>query len=141
MANRDILRCDDLLIGYRHPICRKINLTLKEGQLVLFKGDNGAGKSTLVKTLTGEIPPLGGKFQWMMEKESISLLPQVIDVYSFFSYTAEEILDFYDVDEEYRVFFPDFFKKKKLGEMSGGEKQKVFIVSRFKPQHQGVDSG
>ena len=131
MTGREILRCEDLVIGYDGPIARKINLRLREGQVLLIKGDNGAGKSTLVKTLFGDLPPLGGTFQWGLDPRFLSLLPQTTNTRSLFSYTVGELLDIYDVVEEYRAFFSDWFKKKKLGEMSRGEKQKVFILTRF----------
>ena len=38
-----------------------IRLALEAGDRIALLGPNGAGKSTLVKTLVGELPPLGGE--------------------------------------------------------------------------------
>jgi ATP-binding cassette subfamily F protein 3 len=41
-----------------------INLNLQAGQRIGLLGVNGAGKSTLIKTIAGELPPLGGEAHW-----------------------------------------------------------------------------
>ena len=59
-----ILSADSLLIGYggsSSPLCREMSFTIPEGQCILLCGANGSGKSTLMKTISGMIPPLGGK--------------------------------------------------------------------------------
>ena len=132
--NDDVLICDGLAIGYKELICSDIDLTLKEGQMLFVRGDNGAGKSTFVKTLIGEMAPLKGRYQWLIKPENISWLPQVTDVRLLFSYTVQEVLDIYNVPDEYMDFFSDRFKRKKIGETSRGEKQKVFILSRINEQ-------
>jgi ATP-binding cassette, subfamily F, member 3 len=43
------------------PVLSNINLSLQAGQRIGLLGVNGAGKSTLIKTLVGELPPLGGE--------------------------------------------------------------------------------
>src|SRR5207344_2862205 len=42
-------------------VLRSVDLTLRAGARVGLLGANGAGKSTLVRTLAGELPPLGGE--------------------------------------------------------------------------------
>ena len=132
MDNKNILKCENLVVGYGRKLCSKINLTFKEGQLLFVKGDNGVGKSTLVKTMTGEITPLQGRCQWFVEDSSISLLPQVTNTNIHFSYTMGEILDIYDVSEQYRTFLPNNFENKKWQNSSRGEKQEVLILTQLK---------
>lgn len=60
------LQTFDLSIGYRrNPIASAINICLHPGELTALLGPNGVGKSTLLKTLTGELPPLGGNIKLM----------------------------------------------------------------------------
>ena len=61
-----LLVLEDLQAGYLGedgvtvPILRDINLMVRGGDRIGILGVNGAGKSTLVKTLAGELPPIGG---------------------------------------------------------------------------------
>lgn len=49
-------------LGYDDtPILRKVDLILTPGTRLGLLGRNGAGKSTLLKSLTGELPLLGGE--------------------------------------------------------------------------------
>ncbi len=43
------------------PLCT-VNLQVMQGQRVAVIGPNGHGKSTFMKTLMGQVPPLGGSF-------------------------------------------------------------------------------
>ena len=43
------------------PILSEVNLTLHPGSRIALLGANGAGKSTLIKTLAGDLRPLGGE--------------------------------------------------------------------------------
>ena len=132
MQNREVLKCENLSIGYGRAVCKCINLSLKRGQTLWVKGDNGSGKSTLVKTLTGEISPLKGTLKCSIPPAFISVLPQTVNIPSYFSYTMEEIWDTYDVPEEYRKLCPEEMANRKWNESSRGEKQKTLILTRFK---------
>lgn len=57
---REIIRAQQLVIGYREPLTLPMDLLLERGEKVAIKGVNGLGKSTLLKTLLGIIPALGG---------------------------------------------------------------------------------
>lgn len=53
-----------LIIGYKEPLLAPIDLSVHCGEKIAIKGFNGIGKSTLVKTLTGNIEPLSGGYQY-----------------------------------------------------------------------------
>lgn len=52
-----------LAVGYTHPVLRGIDFSIQGGQKVVLTGFNGVGKSTLLKTLTGALPALDGRFR------------------------------------------------------------------------------
>ncbi len=56
----DILRSENLAIGYSTKLIEEISLNVKPGEIVTLIGPNGSGKSTLLKTLTGSLAPKGG---------------------------------------------------------------------------------
>lgn len=61
-----VLRTMDLSVGYEDegtPLFSVPNLILLRGECAAVIGPNGAGKTTFLKTLLGQIPPLGGEAQ------------------------------------------------------------------------------
>ena len=61
--SRFIFVTHDLVIGYDKPLSKPMNFTLEKGQKIALTGANGLGKSTLIKTLMGQIDPLGGSIE------------------------------------------------------------------------------
>ncbi len=60
-TGKDVLMVNNLKIGYSEPLCT-VDFKLYKNQRIGIIGPNGIGKSTLVKTLVGELAPLGGSF-------------------------------------------------------------------------------
>ena len=56
----DILKSENLAIGYSKKLIDDIRLNVKPGEVMTLIGPNGSGKSTLLKTLTGQLSPKGG---------------------------------------------------------------------------------
>ena len=56
----EILRSENLAIGYSKKLIDEISLNVKPGEIVTLIGPNGSGKSTLLKTLTGQLSSKGG---------------------------------------------------------------------------------
>lgn len=71
---KEVITTDNLSIGYgKKSIISGINVSLRRGEVTALLGANGIGKSTLLKTLFGELKPIGGH---------VSLLGQDINNYS-----------------------------------------------------------
>jgi ATP-binding cassette, subfamily F, member 3 len=59
-----VLATRDLVIGYDRPLFASPDLEIRRGDRVALIGPNGAGKTTFLKTLLGDVPPLGGKMRF-----------------------------------------------------------------------------
>lgn len=63
-SGRDVIVLSDLTIGYDGtPLLSGIDAVLRFGQRAVLTGSNGCGKTTLLRTITGQIPALGGRFR------------------------------------------------------------------------------
>ena len=60
---KDVLSVKALQVGYTAPLAT-VDLELQRGDRVGVIGGNGLGKSTFIRTLMGEVPPLGGAFHF-----------------------------------------------------------------------------
>lgn len=128
-------------------VLEDVNLHIHCGSLTAIIGRNGAGKSTLVKAILDDIPHEGSiEFKntknERMEKLKIGYVPQSINI------EKNSPMDVYDLITSYRYRFPVFFKSKKvyteikealavfeaddlidksIGNLSGGELQRVLL--------------
>ena len=64
IATATALTTEELEIGYYYSLMPKLSLEFTTGSKNAIVGFNGIGKSTLLKTLTGEIPAMGGSFRF-----------------------------------------------------------------------------
>ncbi len=55
-----LLSLDQADLGYSDTVLSKIRINIHPGDRIGLLGHNGAGKSTLIKSLSGELPMLGG---------------------------------------------------------------------------------
>ena len=62
-SGKMVLSVKNLEIGYDKPI-QTISFELYKGQKLGIIVENGIGKSTLLKTLNGDIPKIGGEFEY-----------------------------------------------------------------------------
>ena len=131
MNNPTLFECENLDIGQKSAIARGINMAISPGKIFFIRGKNGSGKSTLIKTMLKKIEPISGSINWNISNSSVSYLPQITNPDSSFSYTVKEILDLYEIENKYRKELPKGLESKKWINTSGGEKQKVMLLSRI----------
>ena len=141
--------------GYRQNdkwLVRGVSLEVKKGKIVTLIGPNGSGKSTtakialgIFKKIEGEVEKYTNKIGYVPQKISIDwTLP--LRVYDFLTLTESisEVL----IDEALALTGVIHLKNKSLGNLSGGEFQRVLLARAIskKPEFlvldepvQGVD--
>jgi ATP-binding cassette, subfamily F, member 3 len=131
-----VLRARHLLVGYqddRKPLLACEQLFLYRNQRVAIWGPNGAGKSTFLKTVLGQLPPLGGDIELgasvrvgyyaqahEMLDPSDSVLNAILKVQAMPVSKARGLLGGY-------LFSGDTIDKP-IGTLSGGERGRVALA-------------
>jgi len=59
-TSNPLLTLNDCDLGYDDPVLSNVRLNLHPGDRIGLLGHNGAGKSTLIKSISGELPVIGG---------------------------------------------------------------------------------
>lgn len=131
----NVIQAKDLAIGYSE-VLERVSFLLQKKERLAIIGENGKGKSTLLKTLTGQVPPLGGEFKIGQNVE-----------WGYFD-QQRAVLD--DADPEQTVLdnfwelYPGYMREevrsalggflfsgedvmKKMGQLSGGEKVRLSL--------------
>ncbi|MDQ1403171.1 MAG: branched-chain amino acid transport system ATP-binding protein livF [Actinomycetota bacterium] len=74
MADAPLLELKAVDAGYGAvQVLRKVDLSVRPGEIIALLGTNGAGKSTILKVVSGLLHPWGG--QVLFDGEDISKLP------------------------------------------------------------------
>jgi Cu-processing system ATP-binding protein len=122
-----------------------LDLAIKSGGIFAILGPNGSGKTTLIKSILGMVIPNSGeikingssvKKQWNYRND-INYLPQIANFPA--NLTVSELIKMVKnlrpkpahEKELVTLFGLEPFLNKKLGNLSGGTKQKVNIVLTF----------
>jgi len=138
----------------KETILKDVNIHIHCGQLTVIIGKNGAGKSTLLKAILGEVEHTGNiTFMDMKEniakKIKIGYVPQTINieknmpttVYDLFASCICDIPVFLKKDKkiyqeikaQLKLFGAEKLIDKSIGDLSGGELQRVLIAIATKP--------
>lgn len=123
-----------------------LNLSIEDNGIVAVLGPNGSGKTTLIKSILGMVIPNSGtikldgksvKNSWKY-RNNIDYLPQIANFPS--NLTVSELIKMMKdirakkTTDELRLielFKMEPFLKEKLGNLSGGMKQKVNLLLTF----------
>ena len=135
-------------------ILKDVSIHIHCGELTVIIGRNGAGKSTLLKAILGEIPHTGDisfvdKKDNITRKIKIGYVPQSINVerhmpttvYDLFASCITHIPVFLrkdkkiynEIKEHLKIFGAEELIDKSIGDLSGGELQRVLISIATKP--------
>jgi zinc transport system ATP-binding protein len=131
----------------REPALEDIDLKIFENDFIGMTGPNGGGKTTLLKAILGLIRPQKGKIYYREDlprkKRPIGYLPQVKQLDRKFPISVQDVVrsgslmrntPFYNTGEERKRAMElmeemgiSNLRKKAIGELSGGEMQRVFL--------------
>jgi zinc transport system ATP-binding protein len=142
MADTTVLTVEDLSVTLDGlPVLHNVSFTLKQGEAFAVLGPNGAGKTVLFRALLGLLPHTG-LVQWHPDVK-IGYVPQRFSVDRSAPISAMEFFllqspNFWrpsasftsQLDQELKLMgLSRDVLKKGLGELSGGETQRVLIAS------------
>lgn len=121
--------------GKKPYIFNNINLEIHDGDYFTIMGDNGAGKTTLIKLLLNLLKPSNGVI--CSNAKRIGYVPQGSERNDF-PITVKELLSAYQkiisykdanaVDESLRLVNMLEYKNKLVGNLSGGQYQRILIA-------------
>lgn len=148
------IRVDRLTVTYRngHTALRDASFTVPQGSVTALVGVNGAGKSTLFKALMGFLPKAAGAVRILglsvseaLSRNLVAYVPQSEEVDWTFPILVDDVVmmgrygrmgflrrpraaDRAAVDAALaRVGMQDF-RRRQIGELSGGQKKRVFLA-------------
>ena len=133
----DVLTVRDMEIGYDR-VLSKVSFDIKRGQHVGIIGGNGLGKSTLLKTVVGQVTPLGG-YYIIGNNVKIGYFDQQMAQYTSGKTVMEDFHDEFPALSDFEVrsalgafLFSGEDVFKKVDVLSGGEKVRLALCKIFK---------
>ncbi len=105
---------------------------LKEGEVLVVKGQNGTGKSTLLRGLLGKPKVLEGRFRFQVPMGMIGYLPQQQNSTFHLPMTLRDMLKLslakWELDDETRDLLAPHQWDLAWNTASGGEKKRALVV-------------
>lgn len=144
----------DITVTYRngHTALRQASFSVPKGTVTALVGVNGAGKSTLFKAIMGFVPVASGQITLLgqsvksaLKSNLVAYVPQAEEVDWSFPVLVEDVVmmgryghmgllrrpskaDREAVDQALaRVNMQDY-RRRQIGELSGGQKKRVFLA-------------
>ena len=145
---------NDITVAYRNgtTALKHASFTSPRGSITALVGVNGAGKSTIFKAIMGFVPLAGGSISILGEtgrqaqrKNRIAYVPQAEEVDWNFPVLVEDVVmmgrfghmnllriprpvDHHKVASALARVDMTGFAKRQIGELSGGQKKRVFLA-------------
>lgn len=144
--------------GDKKQIFNNLGITFEKGEITVIIGRNGCGKSTLLKAISGRIPIMSGEVlidgKPLLEYKkpelarTISLLPQSRDMpaitvqrlvlhgrFPYLGYPRRyRKCDYEAAEQALADMGMTGFEQREIAELSGGERQKVYIAMALAQQ-------
>lgn len=138
----------------KDEILKDVNIHVHCGELTVIIGRNGAGKSTLLKAILGEVKHTGNitfvdQKDNLTKKIKIGYVPQKLNiekhmpttVYDMFAscichipvFLKKDKKIYEEIKRHLKIFGADTLIDKSIGDLSGGELQRVLIAIATKP--------
>ncbi|WP_395479847.1 ATP-binding cassette domain-containing protein [Candidatus Curculioniphilus buchneri] len=144
-----------------HTALRNASLTLQGGMLCALLGINGSGKSTLFKSIIGMVKPSDGFIRLngfpvkkALRQSQVAYVPQNEDIDWNFPVLVDDVVmmgrygkmsswlrrpskeDYYQVDQALSRVGLKELRRRQIGELSGGQKKRVFLARALAQQAQ-----
>jgi zinc transport system ATP-binding protein len=144
----ELLKIENLSAGYdKIPVLMNVSLKIYENDFLGVIGPNGGGKTTLLKVILGLINPISGNVSFgedlRRRKKPIGYLPQVKHIDRNFPITVYEVVrsgslmqntakvSSAEINNRVENLLEEMgiihIRKKAIGELSGGQMQRVFL--------------
>ncbi len=150
----DGIVADDVTVTYRTGVTalKHASFSVPRGTITALVGVNGSGKSTLFKALMGFVPLAGGAVTILgmtvreaLRKNLVAYVPQAEEVDWTFPVLVEDVVmmgryghmnwlrvptkrDHEMVSEALARVNMSEFRKRQIGELSGGQRKRVFLA-------------
>ncbi|MEM7168600.1 MAG: manganese/iron ABC transporter ATP-binding protein [Pseudomonadota bacterium] len=144
----------DVTVTYRngHTAMRHATFAIPRGTITALVGVNGSGKSTLFKAVMGFVPVVKGEILLLgmsvkqaLKRNLVAYVPQAEEVDWSFPVLVEDVVmmgryghmgfmrrpsraDHAAVDSALRRVNIQEYRKRQIGELSGGQKKRVFLA-------------
>ena len=138
-----LVELQNVWAGYEQTaVVKDVNLKIHAGDFIGIIGPNGGGKSTILKTILGVIRPMQG----MVVKQEIRIgyLPQINNFDKQFPITVQDVVLSGLTGDKKNMLWPgkrermqvhellafagmDRYMRHPIGELSGGQMQRVFL--------------
>lgn len=151
---RDGLVVEGITVTYRngHTALRNASFSIPPGSITALVGVNGSGKSTLFKSIMGFVPLAAGTVSMFgapaaqaLKRNAVAYVPQSEDVDWNFPVLVEDVVmmgryghmnfmripravDREKVDAALDRVGMSAYRKRQIGELSGGQKKRVFLA-------------
>ena len=119
---KELLKLNDVYVEIiENTLLEKMNVTVKQGDVIGLIGKNGAGKSTLLQLINGKIEPSKGTVEWQQMNMTTAYVEQETESFISNDVIAKEA----ELLAKWGVPTNDFLT------LSGGEKLKVRLAKGF----------
>jgi manganese/iron transport system ATP-binding protein len=160
----DGIVAEDVTVTYRngHTALRQASFSVPRGTITALVGVNGAGKSTLFKAIMGFVPFAAGRVtilgltvQEALRRNLVAYVPQAEEVDWTFPVLVEDVVmmgryghmnwlriptkhDHDMVDQALSRVNMASFRKRQIGELSGGQRKRVFLARALAQEGQVI---
>jgi manganese/iron transport system ATP-binding protein len=158
------LQVSDITVAYRngHTAIRHASFSIPRGSITALVGVNGSGKSTLFKAIMGFVPLSAGSVDILgvrgrdaLKRNLVAYVPQSEDVDWNFPVLVEDVVmmgryghmnflrcpapkDHDRVSQALERVNMIPFRKRQIGELSGGQKKRVFLARALAQEGQVI---
>ncbi len=143
-----LIKIQNLTVGYdKIPVLENVNLEVYENDFLGIIGPNGGGKTTLLKAILGLLRPVSGEIIFRSDisgrKKPVGYLPQIRHIDRKFPITVFDVVrsgslmqnsigwNTSEIKHKVEELLLDFgilnIRNKAIGDLSGGQMQKVFL--------------